>query len=71
MKRRVRISKKEIEALRNYNGLDRLPVEAIKLARVRAGLCLYDAARLIRGYQQKGQMSIMVSWARETTIQNI
>jgi len=63
MKRQVRISKKEVEALQN-DGLDKPQMEAIRLARARAGLCLYDAARLINGYRRNGQMSIMVSWMR-------
>ena len=57
MKRRVRITKKEIEAIKNDGKPE---IEAIKLARIRAGLSLYDAAKLINGYQQTGRKSIMI-----------
>ncbi len=58
MKRRVRITKKEIEALQN----DNLVNETIRQVRIRASLTLYDAVRLIRVYQKTGQKSITVNY---------
>lgn len=69
MKRRVKISKKEIEALQND---DPKPgrgnrIEAIKLVRARADLMLRDAANLVDAFRFKGQKSITVNYktARE------
>ncbi len=58
MKRRIRISKKEIEILQDKNQVN----EVIKHVRIRASLTLYDAVRLIRVYQKTGQKSITVSY---------